>query len=237
MKERRHYKRYFVEFKDIHGKILFSSNIQILNISVGGVAFTIDKRLNIGGIYVLRLESKGKALHLRGTIMWSRLSEERKQNGETIRIHTVGMKFKSLGIDRLNEIETFIKENVIDYQRSEGFSPSMSGVRIHVRFHIKDPDKATISCDEDFSVKKISQSGMLIDSYYVFQPNDSVPMAMTLLEGQDIAFWARIVSCKDMEDTEPKHYEIGIEFLDMSDTDRGKLGAFIASIEDRQENR
>jgi len=234
MNERRRHKRYFVNFQDIHGKILFSSKIQILNISVGGVAFTIDKSLNIGGIYVLRLESKGRALHLRGTIVWSRLLKEREQDGKTILIYTVGMKFISLGVDRLNEIETFIKENVIDYQRSEGLSPAMSGVRIHVRFHIKDPDKATLSCDEDFSVKKISQSGMLIDSHYIFQSNDSVPMAMTLLEGQDIAFWARIVSCNEMKDTEPKRYEIGIEFVDMSDTDRGKLRAFIASIEDKK---
>ena len=234
MNERRRHKRYFVDFQDIHGKILFSSKIQILNISVGGVAFTIDKSLNVGGIYVLRIESKGIALHLRGTIVWSRLLEERRQNEKTILIYTVGMKFLSLGSDRLKEIETFIKENVIDYQRSEGLPPTMSGVRIHVRFHIKDPDKATISCDEDFSVKKISQSGMLIDSYYLFQSNDTVPMAMTLLEGQDIAFWARIVSCNEIKDTEPQRYAIGIEFVDMSDTDRRKLIAFIDSVEEKQ---
>ena len=234
MKERRRHKRYSVDFQDIHGKILFSRNIQILNISVGGVSFTIDKSLNIGGIYVLRIESRGRALHLRGTIVWSKLSKERKQNGKTILMYTAGMKFLSLAADRMNEIETFINENVIDYQRSEEFSPAMTGVRIHVRFHIKDPDKATISCDEEFSVKKISMSGMLIDSHYIFQSNDSVPMAMTLLEGQDIAFWARIVSCNEIKDTEPKRYQVGIEFVDMSDTDRRKLRSLIDSIEDKQ---
>jgi hypothetical protein len=231
MENKRRYKRYSVDFLDINGKILFSTNIKVLNISLGGVSFSTDKRLATGGVYVLRLESKNSKLFLEGTIIWSKLNKNIPEDTKLVHPYILGMKFSHSSDYQRSEIEKFIKDNFIDYQRVENFASVMSGIRIHIRYHINNPDKATIDCAEHYKVKKISQSGMLVESVNVFQIEDRVPMQMTLSDKKAIAFWGRIVTYQLIQNTDPPRYEIGIEFIDMSETDSTILNKFIASLE------
>jgi len=233
MEEKRHYQRFSMDFIDIHGRILFSTHIRVLNISIGGISFSTDRLLATGGVYVLKLESKGSTLYLEGTIVWSKLNENSREDGNLIRTYTVGMKFLHDSDTQRRELEKFIKGNYIGYQRIESFAPVISGIRIHVRFYINNPDKATIDCAEHYKVKRISLSGMLIESVNALQIEDRVPMQMTLSEKKDIAFWGRIVTCQVIQTTEPPRYELGIEFIDISETDSTILKEFIASLENK----
>ena len=231
MQEQRRHKRFSVDSMDIRGKILFSNTIKIINISVGGVAFITDKRLNLGGIYVLRLESKGTILHIQGTIMWSRLNKNNTEEGDIRRTYSAGMKFIDHSATRRKSIEEFIKNNFTDYQKTEMVPSVISGIRIHVRFHIHPPDKAIIDCAEQYKVKRLSQGGMLIESDNSMYVEDTMAMQMTLSENKAIAFWGRIVTCQEIQDTDPPRYEVGIEFKDMSEKDSATLKAFISSLE------
>jgi hypothetical protein len=230
-REKRRYERYPADILDIHGRILFSSGITIHNISVGGIAFSTDKTLLAGRNYALRLESKGRILNIMGTIMWSQLSSANQENGNVRSICTVGMKFLNLSGRQVIELEHFIKDNFKDYQRLETEGELISGIRLHVRFHIYDPEKATLNYVEQFKVRKISQSGMLVESKCPLEIEDAVPMTMDLSETQSIAFWGRIVTCQAFQGAEPQIYEIGIEFTDMSESDGTVLREFIASLE------
>jgi c-di-GMP-binding flagellar brake protein YcgR len=234
MKEKRQYERYSVDFMNIHGKILFASNVKVHNISVGGIAFCSDKRLKIGGSYVLRLESKGTALHLRGNIIWTKLNQATHKHRDIIQTYTVGMKFSHVSATREKEIRQFIQDNFIDYQKGEAFSPVMSGLRIHVRFLIRDPEKAIINCAEDYRVTRISESGMLIESLDRMSVEDMFPMEIKLAENKPITLWGKIVTCTEIQETAPPCYEIGIEYIDMSGKDREHLKAFINSIDKKQ---
>jgi hypothetical protein len=234
MDNRRRYQRFPVDFMDICGKILFSTNIKVLNISVGGISFGTDKRLTKGGVYVLRLERKSAILYLEGTILWSNLNKNIPEDRNLVYPYIAGMKFKHSSDTKRREIEKFIKDNFIDYQRIESFAPVMNGIRIHVRFHINNPDKAVIDCAEHYKVKRISHSGMLIESVNVFQIEDRLPMQMKLSENKAIAFWGRIARYQAIQDTDPSRYEIGIEFSDMSKTDSTILKEFIASLENKE---
>jgi hypothetical protein len=234
MDNRRRYQRFPVDFMDICGKILFSTNIKVLNISVGGISFGTDKRLTKGGVYVLRLERKSAILYLEGTILWSKPNKNIPEDGNTVHAYIVGMKFKHSSDTQRRDIEKFIKDNFINYQRVESFAPVTNGIRIHIRFHIDNPDKAVIDCAEHYKVKRISHGGMLIESFNVFQVEDVLPMQMKLSEEKAIAFWGRIVTYNAILNTDPSRYEIGIEFSDMSNTDSTILKEFIASIENKQ---
>jgi Tfp pilus assembly protein PilZ len=234
MEEKRLYRRFTVDFKDIHGRILFSNNIKILNISVGGVAFCIDRKLDIGKIYALRLEAKGRRLNIQGNIVWIKPNNA-FQDKERGLAYIAGMKFLNLSYDKVREVENFIHDNFLNYQKVEPFDSLMSGLRIHVRFHIQNPDRAMVSYVEDYKVIKISQCGMLIESDYVLQHQDIIPMEMSLSDSQAIALWGKIVICKPIEDADYLRYEVGIEFIDMSETDRETLRQFIASMEENKQ--
>ncbi len=231
MDNKRRYQRFSVDFLDIYGKILFSTNIKVLNISVGGVSFSTDKRLATGGVYVLRLERNNSILYLEGTILWSKLNKNMPAGNNLVHPYILGMQFSHSSDNQRRAIEIFIKDNFIDYQRVENFDPVISGIRIYVRFHINNPDKATIDCAERYKVKRISESGMLVESVNAFHIEERVPMQITLSENKAIAFWGRIVTYQAIQDTDPPRYEMGVEFIDMAETDRTLLKTFIASLE------
>ena len=230
MDEKRRYPRFTVDFMNIHGKILFSNNVKILNISAGGIAFVTEKKLNSGGVYVLRLENKGRILHLRGKIVWSKQKTDLKE-AEVPPAFMVGMQFLDVSDSRAEDIAKFIRDNYIDYQPVESGSTLLDGVRIHVRFTIHDPERATVRCAENYKGKRISKGGMLIENEFGLQSEEMVPMEMTLSKNQSIALWGRIVTCRPAQKDSSLHYEIGIEFMDMSETDMATLGRFVSKLE------
>ena len=231
MQQKRQYERFSVDFMDIHGKILFRSDVRILNISVGGVSFHSDKLLKIGGTYVLRLESKGTILHLQGIVIWTKLNETSQKKRHTILAYAIGMKFTHVSANRQKEIKQFIQDNLKDHNTPGTFSSVINDARIHIRFLINEPEKAMIRCAEDYKVKKIGQSGMLIESDSTMPIEDVLPMEMTLAENKPITLWGKIVTCEAIEGIEPPRYKIGIEFIDMSEKDNNLLKEFIASFE------
>ena len=70
---------------------------------------------------------------------------------------------------------------------------------------------------------------MLIESAEALARESRVPMVMPLHDGPDIDFVGRVVSCVPTPDSTDARYDIGIEFVDLSDAARLALTAFIQS--------
>ncbi len=232
MEERRLYKRFSVDMMDIHGRIMFSSDVQILNISVGGVLLKTSRRLNIGTSYLLRIEGAGKAINIMGTVVRSELIESQKDpSGEIVPIYTAGMKFTNLTSEKIKEISNLIKAHVIEYQKqdiSDMFK--VNDLRLYVRFHISDPDRTTLHFHDNYKVKKISFSGMLIESAHPLKIDDKLPMEMTFPKRESIQFNGRVANCTLVSGTKPEKYDIGIEFIDISQRDKEIISTFVSSL-------
>ena len=241
MEDRRRHKRFRVDIMDIHGKILFASNITILNISIGGILLKADRRLNIGRDYILKLESKGHYLTLKGKIVRSTLSDsQRDSHGDIVPIYTSGLQFIDLSTEKVNEIATFIQAHVIDYESVEENLLDvykLSGLRLYVRFHIENPEKSTIHFHDSYTVKKISLSGMLIESGEELDKEENIPMELSIPGAQTISLTGRVVSCKVILNTHPEVYEIGLEFVDISDEDRAVIIHFLNTLPQNQTRR
>lgn len=233
MKERRRYPRFSVEIMDLNGKILLADEVKILDLSVGGALIKADKRLNIGRNYVLKIESKDRNLTVQGTVVRCMLSESRKVRGNIIPIYTAGMQFINLSTEKMNEIADFIEENLVQHGKREVCKPDMfktSGVRLHVRFHIENLEKASVQYFDIYKVKKISLCGMLIESEEQVKVGDRLSMEMKLFEDKIIHFVGKIISCQPLKDTFPMTYEIGIEFGKMTEENEMILKRFIDSL-------
>lgn len=72
MKERRRYKRFLIEGMDVRCSMLFATEVKILNISFGGVALSLNKRLNMGEEYTLKIESESNTVSLKGVVVWEK---------------------------------------------------------------------------------------------------------------------------------------------------------------------
>jgi hypothetical protein len=232
MLEQRHYPRFSIESMDINGRIMLANKVEILNMSVGGILLKTDKRLNVGTIYVLRLESKGKLLTIPCKVVRAGLSESHKDSiGQSIPTYSAGMQFTNVSNEQINAINDFLKGNVIGYQKQEHTAmDKISDLRLYVRFLINTPEQATIQCYDSYKLKDISMGGVRIESDYCLDIGEKQLMEIVFPGEKTVKFSGKVISSFQLGDKEPNQYDIGIEFLDMSDQDKKVIKIFVNSL-------
>jgi hypothetical protein len=216
--EKRHYRRFLVE--GVEGTLMFTTEASILNISVEGVALKAGRRFEIGREYTLKLEYNSKTITLNGIVMWSFLSElVEDPHKEMMPIYSAGMKFKNIITDKMTDLMEFIEKNKIEEDQ-----------RLTIRFDVKSPEKTILDGPHSYSVKKISMSGMLIETDMPFQIDDKIPMEIVLSRDKKISFLGRVAFCMGSADELPAHYDIGIEFLEMSEEGKAVFKEYIEAL-------
>lgn len=220
MQDKRQHKRVTVE--GVYGSVLFASKAEITNISLGGAAIQVDVNLKIGREYNIRLEGKNKHIEIKGIAVWSVLSQSQKgAHGDVIPIYHAGIEFTDVLTNKTAELVDFIENH-----KSKGTEDRLRGLR----FKIHMPEKAIVDYSFAYRVKLISLGGMLIETMQIFKPEDRFPMEIALNKGGVIRFIGRVASCIEIANKHPIHYDIGVEFKDISDEDKMRLDEFILSI-------
>jgi hypothetical protein len=220
--DQRRQPRFVVE--GLHGEMTFSSEVEILNMSLSGVALKLDRRLNIGTEYTLKLEVEDKTVAVTGIIVWAALDEMKKGRlGDDVPVYSAGMKFTDVVTARLAELLEFIDRNkLIPDKRLGG-----------VRFAIDAAGKALLDVPQPYKVKVISLRGMLIQADRRLEAEERCPMEMVLDGGEPIDFIGRIAFCAQVVEEGRAVWHMGIEFLEMRTTDRERLDAFIKVLATR----
>lgn len=218
MDERRHYKRFVVE--GIEGTLMFATDVEILNISINGVALRANRRLEIGREYTLKLDFKDKTISMAGIVVWSVLSELHKdRHAEGVPFYKAGMRFTDVISNKMAKLLDFIET----YKLSEEH-------RLNIRFGVASPEKAVLGGPHNYHVKKISASGMLIETDMPLEAEDRLPMEFFPEGNSAIKFIGRVASCVEIANAVPKHYDIGVEFIEMGEDDRKRLREFIGTL-------
>ena len=220
----RRHERFRLGSRELNGQMTFASGVSILDIGMGGVSVTADKRLNIGGRYTLKLEIDHKVLPVRCEVAWARLTgTKRTVAGETVPLYTAGMKFIDLSPENASILRGLVHAISAQQVRKPGDR------REHVRFPGGAAGLALLNFPAEYKARTISLSGMLIDSGEAVESESKVPMVLSLHDGRRIDFLGRIVSCQPKDDGAGR-YHIGIEFIDLTDAARDALAAFIAGL-------
>ncbi len=227
MQNTRRHKRFKLDLVELGGKMFLIDNVEILDISLGGVSLKVDRELNIGKEYLITLAGKDKSIEVKGIVVHSAVREtEVRTNGERVTTYTARIKFKEgqaakiAGV--LNSIQQPKKEEVTATAAPER--------RLHVRFHFIIPLETVLSHSAQFRVKKISQSGMLIQGDQALEINSMIPMGLSLNVDDPVNFIGRIVTCHMTSDNGWALYEIGVEFSDLTDRGRTLLKTFIDDL-------
>jgi hypothetical protein len=113
--ERRQHKRINIELRGMSGKMAFTSYLNIIDISAGGISFEADRRLNMGRSYTLSIIHDKKAINVKGTVIWSIIRKcKNDDRGNVIPVYKAGMKFSDESGDQIREfiplIESALKE-------------------------------------------------------------------------------------------------------------------------------
>jgi c-di-GMP-binding flagellar brake protein YcgR len=204
----------------VEGTLLFTTHVDILNISINGVALKAHRRLEIGREYVLKLEYKDRVVSVNGVVVWSVLSELTEgPHAEKVPVYKAGMRFTNIISDKMQKLLEFIESHKLSHDE-----------RLNIRFTIKAPDKAILDGPHNYDVRNMSMRGMLIETDMRFDVDARYPMEIALEGDRTIKVLGRVVSCLEVNDRAPKHYAIGIEFVEMSEEDRKKLKEFVKAL-------
>jgi len=220
----RRHERYSLELLEIMGKMSVSRKVNILDMSLEGVALKADQRLDLGGEYVINLQDdKGKIFSVAGIVVRAELSETAKRNdGEIVSLYRVGVQFKD---GQAEAVDDFLTATV--HSKKATLMPLHNDHRHTVRFQMTGPNEQVLRCPEHFKVRSISLGGMLIETERALETKSIVPMEMTLNDGTSVKAVSKISSCRLKEGEGQAHYEIGSEFIDLSDKDKDVLKKFI----------
>ena len=222
MQDKRKHKRYSLDLLDINGKMSLTDKVEILDISLGGVALKADRRLNMGKEYSMKLQKKGKTLEVKGIVVRSELSGvEERGHGESVSIYTAGLVFKDGFTDKIADFLKPIEQN----KKRE--SPAAVDRRLNVRFQITTPGEQVLSYPLQFKVRSISLGGMLIQTQQSVEINSTIPMELSLNTDKAVTFVGRTIACNMTEIAGQANYDIRVEFTDLTDKDKTLLQTFI----------
>ena len=139
MQDSRRFKRFTLKVLEVTGKMIFATEVDVVDISIGGISIKANRRLNIGGEYALKLEDRTRTISLKGTVVWSSLSETKVgRAGEVVPIYKAGLKFTNISVEKITELLSFIE----DHKKEEIYV--MGSSRLNIRFHIDDEKKTLL---------------------------------------------------------------------------------------------
>ena len=164
MQDKRRHKRSKVVARGIKGGMLFAKDVEIIDISVGGILVKADKRLNLSSEHIIKLKHKDKVISVKSIVIWSLLSRLQKNpRRELIPMYTAGMQFKGVSKETINEIARFIEEHKKDKDKKVDIY-MRNGSGLYTRFHKVTPEKAALDFYESCKVKQPSLGEMLTKS-------------------------------------------------------------------------
>jgi hypothetical protein len=230
---KRRHKRFSVASMRVNAKTLFAAETNLRNISTSGACVVSKKSVKFGGKHLIKLESEGIRLSIPCTVVWETLSCGSNNSGQgIIPAYRTGIAFQDMTSDKLVKLKDFIRVSGIPNEQrlSDEYRASA------LRFTVCSNEKAVLLYPKKSPVRKISLSGMLIESNNSAQVEGKFPMALFLPdEALPIRFQGRVASCVSMPDGKPKRFGVGIEFIYMAESERSKVSKFLCLLEEKTE--
>jgi hypothetical protein len=214
--QRRH-KRY--EVHDIHGSLLFRTQVKVRNLSVSGLALETPERLQLGRTYAIRLTGDRDAVDVSGTIRWCHFaSAQPSDGGDSKAVYEAGLAFQDVFTEKAKGLLGFLEHHVV-------LSPHE---RLTGRFHAEALVSADLEARYDFEVLKLSLSGMLVRTQLEASLGARVGVELGLGSGV-VPLSGRVAYVQRDEAAKGEvAAQLGMEFLEISDPARVSLEDFIA---------
>ena len=163
--ESRRHERYDVEGVD--GTLVVSLEGRVLNMSLTGLAVETTSLLRLGATYWLRLPQGRDELRFQATVAWCHLERTRRNpQGESVPVYHAGLDFRESLDERTRQMLVFLKEHSI----------LEVGERIAGRFQPRHKLSAELSVRYPFEVRRLSLSGMLIETDFAPELGDTLEM-------------------------------------------------------------
>lgn len=223
--KQRRYPRYPLQGMDIHAHMVITEEVDLQNISLNGVCLHTKKHLQPGRTYLLKIRDEKMARSIKCTAIWIRAicCDDNSMRKEFI----AGLQFHNIASDEIVRLKDFMRNfgTPLETRISDDFKPSP------LRFSITPHTKAFLKCPRILNVRTISLGGMLMESDSAPEIGNQYLMNLPLPhETEPIMIRGRIASILPRTDSSGPHFDVGVEFLAIEDSDRARLDTFIHSL-------
>ncbi|HAM52752.1 MAG TPA: hypothetical protein DCP92_19415 [Nitrospiraceae bacterium] len=224
----RRHQRFVVEHLGISAKNLYAAEAELLNISMTGACVATSESLKFADKHLIKLHSKGMPFSLHCHVIWENSNSEMTiPSTKPVAGYTAGIRFSDTASDKMVMLKDFIRMSGSPNEQrlSDEYGSSALRFRVHAN------KKVLLYYPKSSHVKKISVGGMLMELDNRIQVEKRFPMAL-FLPNQDIPmkFQGRVACCLETPDTKSKRFDIGIEFLDITENDKSRLGTFLQTL-------
>ncbi len=221
--EVRRYKRYIVGNKNILSKSLMNTLVELSDISKAGAGVTAFERLQFEGRNFLKLKSV-PGLLLKCNIIWTNPDTPIKNARRMIvQSFKAGLQFKDLSPMKSILLEDFLGS----FQTPDNEKASSALKSRAPRFKMQSSEKAQLYSLRFSMVQKISIGGMLIKTKSAFLSGKTMTLALVLSrEALLTELQGRVASIIPVASDGEHFFNIGIEFLNMSERNQVQLKRF-----------
>lgn len=214
---RRRHRRF--EVAGLGGRLVVPMEVQVVDLSLGGMALETNGYLQFGRRYTVNLDNGERRATLIAKVAWCKLRGTKKNPaGEVVPVYRAGLRFQILASERLHELWEIIRDHAVVEVDDSVFG----------RFSPERPKVVELDSDYRFSVRKLSLSGMLIETDFVPELEARLPLEV-LLPGNPWEALARVVSVPNLgRRSIGELTQVGLEFSGLDSDSRSALKAYIA---------
>ena len=226
----RKHKRFKLDLLDLTSKISLVGKVELIDISLGGVAIKTDRKLNIGKECLMMLEHEAEHINIKGIVVRSELSGiEEKADGKTITVYSVGIFFKDESAGKVKDFLDSIENN-----KKTQVPMQADWFYRDIRFCITTSSEKVLNLPTQFGIKGISQTGVIIQTDHQLKIDSMILFELSINDCDPVIFMGKVVSCHMPHDKVHANYDIGVEFAELTDRGRSLLIRFMDCVKDNE---
>jgi hypothetical protein len=207
----------------LEGRMALVTQVDIVDVSLGGVAVKVDRRLNINAECTLKLQQNEDAVSVKGVVVRCSVAGFIRRDGESVPQYAAGLKFVDVADEKREALARFLDQNRA-FKQQLAMGPQ---VELAAR------GRAELDEPHAFEVKLLSLTGMIIEMDRALDPRRTYSMSVHV-DRTPVQLVGRVSS--QFERDHGRH-EIGIEFVEVSPGDWALLKAMLHVLAQRPPRR
>ena len=115
MEDKRRFPRFAVDA--VQGKMGLRSQVQLLDLSLGGAAIRVKRKLSVGAEYALKFDLGKGFITIKAIVLWSVMSPN--ESGEGVPEYSAGLQFTDVLTGKLQALFNYIDEHKVGEERRQ----------------------------------------------------------------------------------------------------------------------
>jgi hypothetical protein len=204
----------------VHGSLAYRMDAKVLNMSLTGMAMETGAMLKVGANYRLQVAFESEVLDLPADVKWCHLVRtETSSLGDVAPVYQAGIDFRSILDEKARQVLSFIEKHIIvDLDQ-----------RLFGRFKINGEEAIELAESREFVVRRLSLSGMLIETGFSPQPEEVLDFEF-YLHDEVIGLRGRVANVNQVRSGQDFLAEVGVEFSGLDESQRRLLVSFIEGL-------